>query len=117
MLLLLTLLLLKHFVCDFLYQPPYMFMNKGTYGHPGGIIHSTFHAVVTLVILLFFTTPPIALAIMVGEFIIHYHVDWFKMWYNAKKGWGANTHNEFWILLGLDQLIHSLTYVGIIALV
>jgi hypothetical protein len=117
MILLLILLTLKHFICDFVYQPPYMFLNKGTYGHPGGIIHSGLHSVVTFVILLFFATPPLAAAIAIGEFVIHHHMDWCKMWYNAKKGWGANTHNEFWVLLGFDQLVHSLTYIAIIGLV
>jgi hypothetical protein len=120
MILLITLLTIKHFICDFLYQPPYMWQNKGTYGHIGGILHSTFHASVTFFILsvLF----PAALlshisALALGEFIIHYHMDWFKMNYNKKKGWGPTTHNEFWVLLGVDQLVHSLTYIAICALV
>jgi hypothetical protein len=29
-------------------------------------------------------------------------------------GWGPTTHPEFWVLLGLDQLLHQLTYVGMI---
>lgn len=115
MLLLLTLLTIKHFVCDFLYQPPFMWQNKGTYGHIGGILHSAFHCFVTFIILSFFTpwAGPIALA----EFFIHYHTDWAKMNFNKRMGWGPTTHNQFWILLGVDQLIHSLTYIGIAALV
>lgn len=117
MLLLLTLLTVKHFIFDFAYQPPYQWQNKGTYGHWGGIVHSGQHALATLAILLFFTNPLLALGIAVLEFLIHYHVDWAKMNLNAKMGWGANTHNEFWVLLGVDQLFHSLTYVLILAMV
>ena len=113
-LLLLTLLTLKHFVADFLYQPPYQWQNKGTYGHPGGIIHSGQHAVATLLILLFFVSPFVAVLLAGVEFLVHYHMDWFKMNYNARKGWTATTHNEFWILLGVDQLVHALTYIGIV---
>jgi hypothetical protein len=40
-------------------------------------------------------------------------MDWFKMWYNKKKGWGPTTHNEFWVLTGIDQWVHALTYLGI----
>lgn len=116
-LILLTLLTIKHFVCDFLFQPPYMWQNKGTYGHPGGILHSGFHSAVTFILLLFFLNPLLALGLAAFEFIVHYHMDWFKMNYNAKKGWTATTHNEFWILLGVDQLVHSLTYIAIIALI
>ncbi len=115
-LLLITLLLIKHFIFDFLYQPPYQWQNKGTYGHLGGIIHSGQHAVATFLILLFFINPISAVVISVLEFGIHYHMDWFKMKYNKLKGWTATTHNEFWILLGVDQLVHSLTYVLIVYL-
>lgn len=51
------------------------------------------------------------------DFVIHYHIDWAKMNLNAKMGWGANTHEEFWWLLGLDQFLHALTYVGLVYLV
>lgn len=117
MLLLLLLLTIKHFVFDFLYQPPYQWQNKGIYGHPGGIIHGGQHALATGLILLMFTNPVMAALIAFGEFLIHYHTDWFKMNYNKKKGWGANTHPQFWVLLGADQLVHSLTYIAICALV
>lgn len=121
MLLLLFLLFTKHLIFDFVYQPLWMFLNKGTYGHWGGIAHSGLHAIATLYILTGFCVltmhvnfnplwvPTLALA----EFIIHYHMDWFKMWYNARKGWGATTHNQFWVLLGIDQWVHSLTYLGL----
>jgi hypothetical protein len=56
-------------------------------------------------------------AIAVSEFVVHYHMDWFKMWYNKKKGWACNTHPEFWYLTGIDQFVHSITYLGIAALV
>ena len=118
-LILLTALTIKHFIFDFLYQPPYQWQNKGTYGHWGGLVHSGQHAIATFAILLL-AVPfywVIALGIAALEFMIHYHMDWFKMNYNKKKGWSANTHNEFWILLGVDQLVHSLTYIGIVGLV
>jgi kynureninase len=33
-------LMLKHAVADFYLQTPYQYLNKGTYGHPGGFIHA-----------------------------------------------------------------------------
>lgn len=117
MIFLLTLLQLKHFVFDFLYQPPWQFRNKGTYGHWGGIVHSGQHAIPTFLLLLLWLTPLAAGIIAVGEFLVHYHIDWAKMNINAKMGWGSDTHNEFWQLLGLDQLLHQLTYIAIIGLV
>lgn len=116
MLLLLTLLTLKHFIADFVYQPPYQWQNKGKYGHPGGVIHAGQHAILSFLILIFFVNPVQALGLAALELLIHYHMDWFKMWYNKRKGWGANTHPQFWVLLGFDQLVHSLTYILMVSL-
>lgn len=117
MILLLSLLTLKHFVWDFWYQPPYMWQNKGTFLHPGGILHSGLHAVTTFILLTFFMANPLgALILAVGEFLVHYTMDFCKMNLNRIKGWGATTHNEFWILTGFDQLVHSFTYIAIIAI-
>ncbi len=105
----------KHLVFDFIYQPPYQWKNKGTYGHWGGIVHAGQHALFTNFILfwVFNVSWPIAFGCTVFEFIIHYHMDWLKMWYNKKKGWGPTTHNEFWVLTGIDQYVHALTYLAI----
>ena len=117
MIVLLSLLLVKHFVWDFYYQPPYMWQNKGTFGHWGGIVHSGTHAFTTFIILLFFTAPVIAMLLMLFEFVVHYLTDYAKMNINRIKGWGATTHNEFWQLTGFDQLVHQLTYIAIVAVV
>jgi hypothetical protein len=109
----LTLLFIKHFLADFAYQPPYQWQNKGTYGHLGGIVHTLQHVALTVLILAAFSISfwPIV-AIASAEYLIHYHTDWAKMNINKHYGWGATTHNEFWILTGLDQLVHALTYMG-----
>jgi hypothetical protein len=119
MLWLITALLVKHFIWDFFYQPPYMWQNKGTFGHWGGIVHSGIHAVTTFVILLFFVEHNnlILFIAPLFEFAAHYITDYAKMNINRFKGWGATTHNEFWQLTGFDQLVHQLTYVAIIAMV
>lgn len=113
MLMLLFVLFTKHLILDFLYQPPYQWMNKGTYGHPGGIVHAGQHSIATFLILLFFV-PAAAGWVAVFEFFVHYHMDWFKMWYNKRKGWGPNTHAEYWYLTGVDQWVHALTYLAIV---
>jgi hypothetical protein len=113
-LLIIFLLFTKHFIIDFPLQKPYQWMNKGTYGHPGGLLHSGLHGFGTFFVLFFFT--PMAWALALLDFVVHYHVDWAKMRLNAKMGWGANTHEEFWWLLGLDQYLHALTYIAIVGL-
>jgi len=115
-LILITLLFTKHFIVDFPLQGPYQWMNKGTYGHPGGLLHATLHGLTTM--LCFYWYAPYA-SMMLGmiDTYIHYHIDWAKMNINAKFGWKADTHAEFWWLLGLDQFLHALTYIGLVALV
>lgn len=108
--LLLTLLFVKHQIFDFVYQPPYQYKNKGTYGHMGGVVHSLQHSIATFAILLFFTNPAIAFIIMGLEFVVHYHVDWAKMNINRIKEYTPE-NPKFWLWLGNDQLAHNLTYV------
>ena len=111
-LLIFTLLITKHFVVDFPLQAAYQYTNKGTYGHPGGILHAGLHGIGTFLCLMVFS--PFAVLLGIFDMVIHYHIDWAKMNINSKMGWGPTTHEQFWWLLGLDQLLHYLTYVGII---
>lgn len=117
------LLNVKHFFIDFPWQPPFMWMNKGTYGHLGGIYHALLHAVGTFaVFMLLFNSQSshaafVAFYLAAIDAVVHYHIDWAKMNINKKMGWGPTTHPEFWTLTGLDQLLHQATYIGLLALV
>lgn len=106
------LIIVKHLLVDFLWQGPYQWQNKGTYGHPGGILHAGLHTVTTFAILMFVCVSswPTLLFLALFEGVTHYHIDWFKMSYNKKKGWGPTTHEEFWWLLGADQFAHFIVY-------
>lgn len=115
-LILLMALAFKHFIVDFPLQAhPYQYKNKGTYGHPGGILHSGLHAAGTLICLVFFAPIQIAAFLALVDGAVHYHIDWAKMNLNKKFGYDPTTHEEFWVLLGLDQLLHTLTYIWIVA--
>jgi hypothetical protein len=113
LLLVFTLLIVKHFIVDFPLQTKYQWSNKGTYAHPGGILHAGLHGIGTYVCL-FWYAPVAAVYLAFADMFIHYHIDWAKMNINSKMGWGPNTHDEFWWLLGLDQFLHYLTYVAIL---
>lgn len=108
----LLLLSIKHFVIDFPLQTPVQYLNKGTYGHPGGILHSALHGIGTWLCLVWFT--PLAVHLAFVDFVLHYHIDWAKMNLNKKLDLGPLTSEKFWWLLGFDQLLHSLTYLAII---
>lgn len=108
---LLFFLFTKHFICDFPLQAfPYMYRNKGTYGHAGGLLHAAIHSLGTQVVASHFTTPDIALACAAMDGVLHYHIDWLKM--NLSARWHLTPTNSewFWILLGLDQYLHACTY-------
>lgn len=112
-------LFLKHFICDFPLQGPYQYLNKDNYGHIGGILHAGIQGLGTVIVLtLFGLWIEIALIniILIGiiETVIHYHVDWVKMNLNKKLNLKPDNSEQFWWLLGLDQLVHYLTYIGII---
>jgi hypothetical protein len=109
----LIVLQIKHFVCDFPLQTRYMLFNKGTYLHPGGIAHSALHALATMSAFLVVTpTLGLGLAIVIGEFLFHYHVDWLKDQY-VRRGELTAAKSQFWWALGADQLVHHLTYIAI----
>jgi len=110
-------LAVKHTIADYFLQTSYQYLNKGTYGHPGGIIHAGFHGLLTLPVFLILPPSSIALviAIIVGEFVVHYHLDWSKEQL-VKRYMLTHADAWFWHLFGLDQLGHTLTYVAIITI-
>lgn len=111
---------LKHFVFDFVTQGEYQWKNKGTWMHPGGLLHSGMHSVFTIVFLASLVMVNIQLTIGfivivgVSEFIIHYLTDLAKVKVTRYYGLTAINGEKFWWLTGFDQLIHQLTYIGII---
>jgi len=111
---LILLLFTKHFIFDFVYQPPYQWQNKGTYGHWGGLVHALQHGIATWLILAIYIPWYSAALLCALEMAFHYHIDYFKMNINRIYGWKCNTHNEFWILTGADQYLHALTYIWIV---
>lgn len=111
-----VILQVKHFICDYPLQTLYQLRNKGTYFHPGGIIHSGLHALFTTAA--FVVAPPslaLGVGIVIGEFLLHYHIDWSKEQLIKRKGWVV-AGREFWWAIGADQLLHHLTYILIGAL-
>ena len=103
----------KHFVFDYPLQTAFQLKNKATYGHIGGILHAGLHVLGTSAA--FLVVRPslgVGAAILVGEFLVHYHLDWAKgqlgRWLTLTP-----TDNLFLWAIGADQLLHQLTYVAI----
>jgi hypothetical protein len=110
-------LLLKHAVADFYLQSSYQYLNKGIYGHPGGIIHSAIHVALTPLVYLVIAPASFMLVLgdAVGEFVLHYHIDWLKEQVVHRNGW-TSQNPGFWYALGTDQFVHGLTYLALVAL-
>jgi hypothetical protein len=116
LLILILLLFSKHFIVDFPLQTKFQYSNKGTYGHPGGILHASLHGLGTF-ICIYWYAPVAAIYLALADMFAHYHIDWAKMKLNSKLGWSPTTHEQFWWLLGLDQYLHAVTYVVFVALI
>jgi hypothetical protein len=112
---LLALFGIKHFIADYLMQFPYMLNEKGIYGATGGVHHSLVHASWTFLILVFFCdNAHVIIALAFADFVLHYHIDWAKQQLNRGL---TSADRMFWVWMGLDQALHYLTYIGIIAYV
>ena len=103
----------KHVLGDYVLQNAYILRHRSNWGHPGGLLHVAIHAALTLPILLAAGVHgPLFFAILLGEAVFHYHVDWVKDNVLRRNGWGP-TDRQYWWLAGLDQLLHQLSYLAI----
>ena len=109
-------LFVKHFICDFPLQAySWLYLNKGKYGHLGGIMHSLIHGLGTFLVMSYWLGLS-ALLFGLLDMLIHYHIDWLKMNVNNKYNLKPDNSEWFWIFLGFDQLLHHITYFGLVAL-
>ena len=110
----LSLLFVKHFVCDFVIQAPYMIKEKGQYGSAGGIHHAVLHGLGTWAVLFAFVDTFSATILALADTVIHYHIDWTKI--KLSNQWQVQDW-AYWVWFGLDQLAHALTYIAIVAII
>jgi hypothetical protein len=109
-------LLTKHIIADYFTQYPWMYKYKGIYGHPGGLAHAGWHGLLTTIICYPFVGiwPAVLLGLL--DSVIHYHVDYVKS--NSWKRWPCTPQDQlFWIIHGVDQYLHGMTYFLILHLV
>lgn len=104
----------KHLLADFVLQTPKMVEEKGYYGRPGGLQHAAIHILASAPVVVWLTMDAIATAaILVAEFVIHYHIDLSKEKIGRQLGLSPGG-KAFWFAIGVDQLLHQLTYVGLV---
>src|SRR3954451_3364339 len=101
----------KHLVADFFLQSKRQLKFKGSYGHPVGMLHSAIHAAGSCAVFLILpTTIVLGTVLIVGEFLLHYHIDWSKEQLGSRFKLNI-TQNLYWRLFGIDQWLHHLTYL------
>jgi hypothetical protein len=111
-LVLLILLQIKHWYIDFVNQTDEEVAHKGQYFVWKGMKHSFKHGLATAIIFFFVLELEGALLLGLIDFILHYHIDYCKMHYGNRD---VKT-KAFWTQLGLDQMGHQLTYIGLVSL-
>lgn len=109
---LLVLLQIKHWYIDFVNQDMEEVNHKGIYWDWRGMKHSVKQGIGTMACLMVIASPDYweyCLIMGMIDFIAHYNIDWMKM------NWGNRDIQTpaFWNHLGLDQMAHQLTYIGI----
>lgn len=103
---------IKHFLCDFVLQTSAQIRNKGNYLHWGGLTHAGLHVVGSVPALWVLThTQWVIGAMLLGEFVIHYHTDWAKARIDRMLRLN-DTNTLYWTIFGSDQLIHQMTYLA-----
>lgn len=108
---------LKHYLADYFLQPSWIIAGKGDFRQPGGYAHAGIHAALTGVVLLVAGAAlPLIGLIVLGEFVVHYLLDYGKIRYSAGVHITSKP-SQFWALHGVDQMLHQLTYAAIIYLV
>ncbi len=104
------LMLLKHFICEYILQTAAMSASKWRYGSWLSLKHTLHHAFGTLVVLLIFKINPIIiLAVIIGEALAHYHIDWVHMHFGPQ----SYKDKRYWQWLGAEQFAHQLTIITI----
>ncbi len=105
----------KHAIADYFLQTRYQWANKGRYGHPGGLLHAAIHVVFSAPALLILPPPSLnfGLGLLAAEFVVHYHCDWTKEQVVKRMGL-TFADNAFWRAMGVDQLVHGLTYIAMV---
>ena len=108
---------IKHFVADYLLQPPWILHGKGDFSKPGGYAHAAIHVCGSLPVLIAGgLSAGWIISLAAAEFAIHYLVDHFKAVHSRAHPHPTNTL-AFWALHGADQLMHHMTYSALLLVI
>ena len=99
---------------DYFLQTKSMLGGRQRYLHRGRFSHAGVHVAGSALAFIIMGTPPeLVLLIAVGEWIAHYHIDWAKGRYTARRNLTPDDA-AYWRATGMDQALHQLTYIFMI---
>ena len=104
-------LTVKHYLADYLFQPHTLALGKAhpTHWRKPLLIHSAVHGGMALVIFYSLTGLLTALALAAIDFTLHLLIDYWK----AQKVQYTPAERKFWLVQGIDQMLHHLTYLAL----
>ena len=108
--LVLALLFVKHFLADFCWQSDRMLKDKGHFGRLGGLQHAGLHGALTYVILMHFLNLQACVILAVFDAVVHYTADLAHRRVTVRV---STDSDAFWFWIGVDQLLHAVTYLAI----
>ena len=107
-----TLLLLKHYLADYVFNPAYEPAEKHIYGSIGSLAHLGMHMLWCFALLIGFLPLGTVAIVTLFDCFVHYHEDYIKTKYLHKRKGLSDKFRR--CITGMDQLIHMLTYVAIV---
>lgn len=111
-LLLLALFQVKHMFADYFLQTPRMLDGREVYFHLGRAEHAGVHVLGSILVFLVVGAPTLfILAVVAGEWVAHFNIDWAKGAYSARKKLKPD-QALYWRAAGFDQACHQMTYVA-----
>lgn len=105
---------IKHFLCDFPFQTPYMLGKFKEVGWFKPLLaHAATHAVFTFAIIMGITQNDFVFALFMAllDLSVHFVVDRLKVVLSWKL---TSKDSRFWTFIGIDQMLHHFTHYLIV---
>lgn len=104
----------KHMLADYFLQTKVMLDGREAYVHLGRFLHAGVHAAGSLIVFLLIGAPvAFILLVVVMEWAVHFHIDWWKGRHTSEQNLTPQDA-AYWRACGMDQALHQLTYVAMI---
>jgi hypothetical protein len=87
-----------------------MIKDKGHFGRLGGLQHAGLHGALTYVILMHFLGVQACVMLAVFDAVSHYIQDLAHRRATVRL---SSESDQFWLWIGVDQLIHAMVYLMI----